>query len=110
MESMDAVRNRMNGKKNLGELLVDGESMTNGDKDLLVNALVSDSRRVTPGCAFFAMPGMRTDGASYISDAIDRGAHAIVTEKDSTDIPGSVAKVKVSDLSLIHISEPTRRM
>ena len=45
MESMDAVRNRMNGKKNLGELLVDGESMTNGDKDLLVNALVSDSRR-----------------------------------------------------------------
>ena len=63
MESMDAVRNRMNGKKNLGELLVDGESMTNGDKDLLVNALVSDSRRVTPGCAFFAMPGMRTDGA-----------------------------------------------
>ena len=97
MESMDAVRNRMNGKKNLGELLVDGESMTNGDKDLLVNALVSDSRRVTPGCAFFAMPGMRTDGASYIRDAIDRGAHAIVTEKDSTDIPASVAKVKVSD-------------
>ncbi len=97
MESMEAVRNRMNGKQNLEELLVDGESMTHGDKDLLVNALVSDSRRVTPGCAFFAMPGNRDDGANFIKDAIDRGAHAIFTEKDSVEIPSSVAKIKVSD-------------
>ncbi|NBU85752.1 MAG: UDP-N-acetylmuramoyl-L-alanyl-D-glutamate--2,6-diaminopimelate ligase, partial [Verrucomicrobia bacterium] len=62
-----------------------------------VTELISDSRRVTPGSAFFALPGMRTDGTKHIQEALDRGAKTIVTEDSSVEVPGSVAKVCVDD-------------
>lgn len=40
--------------------------------------LVSDSRRVMVGDAFFALPGARHHGVSFIAQAIQRGAAAIV--------------------------------
>jgi UDP-N-acetylmuramoyl-tripeptide--D-alanyl-D-alanine ligase len=40
-----------------------------------------DSRRVTPGSVFFALPGDRTDGHRYIPAAISAGARAVVLYK-----------------------------
>ena len=45
-------------------------------------ALQSDSRQVRPGDAFFAFPGLRTDGRGFVADALARGAAAIVVEAD----------------------------
>jgi len=43
-----------------------------------ITRITSDSRRVRPGDAFAAYPGAHQDGRSFIGDAIDRGAGAIL--------------------------------
>jgi UDP-N-acetylmuramoyl-L-alanyl-D-glutamate--2,6-diaminopimelate ligase len=45
-------------------------------------ALQSDSRSVRPGDAFFAYPGLRSDGRRFVADAVARGAAAIVFESE----------------------------
>lgn len=40
--------------------------------------LVSDSRRVQPGDAFFALAGHRLQGSAFIAQALDKGAAAVV--------------------------------
>jgi len=52
-----------------------------GSLDRPISALVIDSRRVVPGNLFFALPGLRTDGANFIDEAMSRGAVAVVTER-----------------------------
>ena len=73
---------------------VTGASSHNNQR---VTELISDSRRVTPGSAFFALPGMRTDGTKYIQEALERGAKTIVTQDPSLEVPNSVAKICVED-------------
>jgi UDP-N-acetylmuramoyl-L-alanyl-D-glutamate--2,6-diaminopimelate ligase len=66
----------------LQDLFEDGELLAvKGTLDRPISGLVMDSRRVVPGNLFFALPGQRSDGASYIDEAIGRGAIAVVTEK-----------------------------
>jgi UDP-N-acetylmuramoyl-L-alanyl-D-glutamate--2,6-diaminopimelate ligase len=66
----------------LQELFEDGELLAvKGALDRPISGLVMDSRRVVPGNLFFALPGYRADGASFIDEAIGRGAIAVVTEK-----------------------------
>ncbi len=60
-------------------------------------SLATDSRRVGPGSLFFALPGLRTDGHFYISEAIDRGAVAIVSEKDYW-VPPQVTLIQVKNM------------
>jgi len=43
-------------------------------------ALVCDSRQVSTGAVFFALPGSKTDGRNYISQAIAAGAVAVVAD------------------------------
>ncbi|MDE6839842.1 MAG: hypothetical protein K2P49_03155, partial [Oscillospiraceae bacterium] len=43
-----------------------------------ITALACDSREVVPGALFVAMEGARADGRAYLSDALDRGAAAVV--------------------------------
>ncbi len=47
-----------------------------------IGGLSADSRRVTNGDLYIAIPGLHTDGAHYIADAIARGAAAVVSESD----------------------------
>lgn len=47
--------------------------------------LRSDSRSVMPGDAFFAYPGERSDGRAYASQALARGAAALVFEGNDQD-------------------------
>ncbi|MDR3283961.1 MAG: UDP-N-acetylmuramoyl-L-alanyl-D-glutamate--2,6-diaminopimelate ligase [Treponema sp.] len=48
------------------------------DADPVITGLVFDSRSVTPGALFFALPGVHTQGSAYIPSAIKAGAAAIV--------------------------------
>ncbi|MGE4558954.1 MAG: UDP-N-acetylmuramoyl-L-alanyl-D-glutamate--2,6-diaminopimelate ligase, partial [Desulfobulbus sp.] len=45
-----------------------------------VTAVVLDSRQVTPGCLFVAVPGEKIDGRTFIPEAIRGGCLAIVVE------------------------------
>lgn len=50
--------------------------------DIVPGPVEFDSRRVTAGCLFLALPGERVDGHDYVGTAIDRGAvAAIVTHQ-----------------------------
>ncbi|WP_225919421.1 UDP-N-acetylmuramoyl-L-alanyl-D-glutamate--2,6-diaminopimelate ligase [Actomonas aquatica] len=57
----------------------DEVSAVKGSLSRPISGLAIDSRRVMPGNAFFALPGLRTDGAHYIDEAISRGAVAIIS-------------------------------
>src|SRR5213075_3516258 len=48
----------------------------------MIERLTADSRRCAPGTAFFAYPGEKADGRHYISDALARGAAAVLWEAD----------------------------
>lgn len=72
-----------------------------------VLAISTDSRRVTPGSLFFALPGLNTDGNQFIEEAIDRGAVAIVSEK-APRIHGDVLFIQVENIRSI-LAEVARR-
>jgi UDP-N-acetylmuramoyl-L-alanyl-D-glutamate--2,6-diaminopimelate ligase len=48
----------------------------------MIERLSSDSRRCTPGVAFFAYPGEAADGRAHIADALARGASAVLWEEN----------------------------
>ncbi|RLB83336.1 MAG: UDP-N-acetylmuramoyl-L-alanyl-D-glutamate--2,6-diaminopimelate ligase [Deltaproteobacteria bacterium] len=52
-----------------------------GFEDQIIDSIHYDSRTVTPGGLFVAIQGQRYDGYTYIEEAIEKGAVAIVTEK-----------------------------
>jgi UDP-N-acetylmuramoyl-L-alanyl-D-glutamate--2,6-diaminopimelate ligase len=56
---------------------------------VLVHDIASDSRQVQPGSLFVALEGSSSDGHSFIPDAIQRGAIAVVGTKPlhNLDIP-----------------------
>ena len=68
-----------------------------GSFDQPISGIVMDSRRVVPGVLYFALPGLRSDGSSFIDEAINRGAVAIVTQKMPAHVPSKVTFLQVAD-------------
>jgi UDP-N-acetylmuramoyl-L-alanyl-D-glutamate--2,6-diaminopimelate ligase len=68
---------------NLRELLADTglrAAVPGSIADSVVEGLDYDSRRIGPNFLFFAFPGSRVDGRRFASDALKRGALAVVSE------------------------------
>src|SRR5262245_37389510 len=62
-----------------------------------ITGITYDSRRVTPGMVFVAIPGQTTDGHDYISTAIERGATAVICERNGSLFPRAT-KIRVDDV------------
>jgi UDP-N-acetylmuramoyl-L-alanyl-D-glutamate--2,6-diaminopimelate ligase len=60
-----------------------------------VTGVAYDSRKVTPGSLFVAVPGLRQDGRRYIRDALERGATAVVLEGDDVLADSAIGRVVV---------------
>lgn len=70
-----------------------------------VTNLATDSRRVIPGSLFFALPGLRTDGNTFVEEAIGRGAVGVVTEtKPKRPLPVPMLHVPNARRALAEIS------
>jgi UDP-N-acetylmuramoyl-L-alanyl-D-glutamate--2,6-diaminopimelate ligase len=67
-----------------------------GTLDQDITGITCDSRRVMPGNLFVAVPGERTDGHRFVEAAIDRGASAVVLERDAAANPRAT-RIKVRD-------------
>jgi UDP-N-acetylmuramoyl-L-alanyl-D-glutamate--2,6-diaminopimelate ligase len=57
-----------------------------GAADIRVNRCSRDSRRVEPGDLYVALAGTAHDGHQFISEAIQRGAAAIVAQQPVVDV------------------------
>ncbi len=68
-----------------------GEADAVGLIDRDISGIAYDSRRVTPGMIFVAIPGRNVDGHEYISRAINQGAAAVICENDA--VPNSRADI-----------------
>ncbi|MBI2952865.1 MAG: UDP-N-acetylmuramoyl-L-alanyl-D-glutamate--2,6-diaminopimelate ligase [Chloroflexi bacterium] len=66
----------------LGELLsaIDQKEVW-GATDIDIQEIVFDSRQAKPGALFIAIPGTQRDGHLFVSDAIARGAAAVLVER-----------------------------
>lgn len=63
-----------------------------------VTDVAFDSRKVSAGDAFVALAGAKADGARFITDAVQRGAVAIVAGGPRpADLPAAVAYAQVED-------------
>jgi UDP-N-acetylmuramoyl-L-alanyl-D-glutamate--2,6-diaminopimelate ligase len=69
---------------------------TEGCLDRDIVGITYDSRRVTPGMLFVAIPGNHVDGHCYIPDAIDRGAVGVVYEHNGF-VSARATRIRVAD-------------
>jgi UDP-N-acetylmuramoyl-L-alanyl-D-glutamate--2,6-diaminopimelate ligase len=60
---------------------VGAELVSGSKKKLDVTGVANDSRKVTKGDLFVALPGTQADGAQFIADAVAKGAVAVLTQK-----------------------------
>lgn len=72
-----------------------------GDTGIAIAGLSYDSRKVSKGHLFFALPGEHADGHSFIGKAVERGAAGVVYEK-----PGIYFRDKLGpEVTLIHVKD-----
>ncbi len=71
-----------------------GGAIIIGNEDAEVSGVEYHSRMIKPGAAFVAITGFTRDGNEFAGDAIERGAAAIITEREG-DLP--VPQMIVSD-------------
>ena len=65
-----------------------------GSTDVEIEGIAYDSRQIKPGWLFVAVPGLKTDGSEYITDALSRGAGVVVSENE-LDLGALVTHVQV---------------
>jgi UDP-N-acetylmuramoyl-L-alanyl-D-glutamate--2,6-diaminopimelate ligase len=80
----------------LGDLLP--EARGHWYAEIPVTTIVSDSRKAKQGSVFFAVPGSKADGMSFVPQAIAAGAAAAVGEAERPpELSGSIAYIRVAD-------------
>lgn len=67
-----------------------------GSDETEVNTLVNDSRKVEKGSVFVCITGAVSDGHQYVADVAEKGAAAVVVEKD-VEAPAALTVIKVED-------------
>ncbi len=80
--------------KLLSELVQTEDSISS----IKINGITSDSRNVMPGFIFAALPGLKTNGKEFISDAISKGAVVVIAETGT--------KINCSETLLITSDNP----
>ncbi len=73
------------------------ECEVRGDIEKSVRSIEHDSRRVKTGALFICIPGAHADGHDFIPAAAERGAAAVLVEKD-VKLPYGVTALKVPDV------------
>ena len=67
-----------------------------GSAETEVTTLINDSRKVENGSVFVCISGAVSDGHKYAAEVAEKGAAAVVVEKD-VEVPADVTVIKVED-------------
>ncbi len=65
----------------LNQVLTGVELTARQVQDVEITGICYDTRTMVPGCLFVALPGYKTDGHHYISQALERGAAAVLCRR-----------------------------
>ncbi|MCY3922947.1 MAG: Mur ligase family protein, partial [Chloroflexi bacterium] len=74
------------------------------DADQRVTDITQDSRRVTPGAAFVAVPGFTVDGHQYLESAVANGAAALIVQNDRRQLWQPLADAN-PDIALVGVDD-----
>ena len=75
-----------------------------GSTDLNISGIAFNSAEVKAGYVFVCIKGFKTDGHIYAQDALDKGAVAIVAEREMPEIAANVVVVENTRYALAKIS------
>lgn len=83
-------------------------------QELVVDGLATHSAEVRPGNLFFAVPGTRDDGAAFATQAVARGAVAVVAARP-LELPVPVfvvpdVRTAVADIAALYYRQPSRSL
>lgn len=81
--------------------------------DVTVTGVTHDSREVRPGDVYAALPGSRSHGADYAAEARGHGAVAMLSDRDSEDLPTLVVdkpRAVLGDLARWVYGDPSASM
>ena len=67
-----------------------------GSDQIEVTELINDSRKVSKGSVFVCISGAVSDGHSYVAEVAEKGAAAVVVEKD-VEAPEGLTVIRVED-------------
>src|SRR5919107_1445522 len=88
--------------------------MGHGAPDVEISALAYSSNSVTPGTLFFCVPGFKRDGHDFAPDAVERGAAALVTQRElGLGVPEVVVedvRAAMAEIASRFQGEPTRKL
>jgi UDP-N-acetylmuramyl pentapeptide synthase len=78
-----------------------------GEKRTVLKGLCTDSRKIRQGELFWALCGERYDGHDFIEKAVDKGASAIVVQRDIWETKAQTNKVSKSGFRVSPVSGGT---
>lgn len=107
MTSQSPIQSSSHRLVNILSELLAGNALADDCANTVITGIATDSRKVVPGDIFIALNGLTVDGRSYINDAIERGAIAVLAEADesfSIRHKGPVAIISLQNLTE-HLSE-----
>lgn len=79
----------------LSELLKDVEILdAQGNIDIKVSGIAFNSKEVKPGDVFVCITGFKSDGHEFATDALGKGAVAVIAEKPIADVAATTVIVK----------------
>jgi UDP-N-acetylmuramoyl-tripeptide--D-alanyl-D-alanine ligase len=74
-----------------------GELSSAGDRDTTIAGVVTDSRKITPGCLFVPLAGDHFDGHHYSAAALAAGSAATLWQRDKGAVPEGGGVILVDD-------------
>ncbi|HEY5792959.1 MAG TPA: UDP-N-acetylmuramoyl-L-alanyl-D-glutamate--2,6-diaminopimelate ligase [Chthoniobacterales bacterium] len=80
-----------------------------------ITGLTYDSRQVSPGDLFFALPGAKTNGVEFAAEAAQKGAAAVLTQRELPLVPCPVilaqnAREAMARIASRFYGEPSRQL
>ncbi|SEG43779.1 UDP-N-acetylmuramoylalanyl-D-glutamate--2,6-diaminopimelate ligase [Thalassococcus halodurans] len=91
-------------KKTLSELGLTAR----GGREAVVTGLVVDSREVTEGVLFAALPGTNVHGARFIPNALAAGANVILTDSEGAE--AAAEAIAEYDPAMVVVSDPRQTL
>lgn len=89
----------------LSELLKDVEVIElHGSAAVKISGIAFNSQEVKPGDVFVCISGFKTDGHKYASQALEKGAVAVVAERELEDAAVTTVIVKNTRLALAQLA------